>query len=137
MHLTPMLQVDDVAGSSAWYQRVLGLVSGHGGDQFEMLFAGAPYATPLVLQLHRWDHEEHGHDGVFGTPGAPRGNGCSLWLEVADRAALDALVLRAREVGAVVLQETHWNPLAHHDEVVLQDPDRYVLVACTPFDPTR
>ena len=61
--LRPMLQVADVAASSAWYQRALGLRSGHGGDEFEMLFAGEPYATPLILQLHRWEAHEHGFLG--------------------------------------------------------------------------
>ena len=31
-----MLQVGDVAAASGWYQRTLGLTSGHGGDEFEM-----------------------------------------------------------------------------------------------------
>ena len=37
-----MLQVADVAASSGWYQRALGFTSGHGGDEFEMLYAGEP-----------------------------------------------------------------------------------------------
>ena len=55
MLVVPMIQVADVVASSQWYQRTLGLVSGHGGDEFEMLFAAEPYTSPLVLQLHRWD----------------------------------------------------------------------------------
>ena len=41
-----MLQVTDVAAASRWYQDVAGFVSGHGGDEFEMLFGGEPYASP-------------------------------------------------------------------------------------------
>ena len=55
MIVVPMIQVSHVEASSAGYQRTLRLVSGHGGDEFEMLFAGEPYATPLLLQLHRWE----------------------------------------------------------------------------------
>jgi hypothetical protein len=54
MIVVPMLQVADVSASSEWYQRTLGLVSGHGGDEFEMLFAGEPYASPCrVNQFSR------------------------------------------------------------------------------------
>ncbi len=56
MKLRPMLQVRDVATSSKWYQTTIGLRSGHGGDEFEMLFAGDDF----VLQLHRLDAHEHG-----------------------------------------------------------------------------
>ena len=71
MQVVPMLQVADVAASSGWYQRTLGLTSGHGGDEFEMLYAGEPYASPLLLQLHRWEADEH---GFLGSPDLPAGN---------------------------------------------------------------
>lgn len=132
MQAVPMIQVRDVEASSRWYQEVLGLKSGHGGPDYEMLFAGAPHASPLSLQLHRWDAEEHGY---LGTPNRDRGNGVSLWFEAADRAALDATLERARQVGAEVMEEPHWNPLAHHHEFAMQDPDGYVLVVATPFEP--
>ena len=79
-----MIQVADVAASSQWYQRTLGLVSGHGGDEFEMLFAGQPHASALVIPLHRWDTSEH---GAFGSPDLPVGNGLSLWLRTRDQEA--------------------------------------------------
>ncbi|MEZ4317214.1 MAG: VOC family protein [Myxococcota bacterium] len=132
MKVQPMLQVDDVEASSRWYQSVVGLVSGHGGAEYEMLFAGTPFATPLLLQLHRWDAREH---GFLGDPSQPRGNGTSLWFEVDDRAALDALWERAQAQGAEVIEAPHWSPLAHHHELALRDPDGYVVVAATPFEP--
>jgi catechol 2,3-dioxygenase-like lactoylglutathione lyase family enzyme len=132
MRATPMLQVDDVAASSRWYQRLLGLVSGHGGAEYEMLFAGPPFASPLLLQLHRWDAHEH---GFLGSPDRERGNGVSLWFEVADRAALDAAWARAGDGGVAVLEAPHWNPLAHHHEFTVRDPDGYVVVIATPFEP--
>ncbi len=131
MRATPMLQVDDVEASSGWYQRLLGLVSGHGGPEYEMLFAGAPHASPFVLQLHRWDAHEH---GFLGARDRERGNGVSLWFEVGDRAALDAAWARAGAAGATVLAAPGWNPLAHHHEFAVRDLDGYVVVVCTPFE---
>lgn len=132
MKLSPMLQVADVATASRWYQDVLGLVSGHGGDEYEMLFAGEPYVTPLLLQLHRWDAHEH---GLLGAPGSDVGNGVSLWFEVHDHAQLDARWAAAAAAEADVLQEPAWNPLAHHHEFTIRDLDGYVVVVATPFDP--
>jgi len=131
--MVPMLQVADIPAASAWYQAVLGLVSGHGGDEFEMLFAGEPYATPLLLQLHRWEAHEH---GFLGRPDLPVGNGSSLWFEVEDTAALTARWNAAATTGATVLAAPAWNPLAHHHEFSLHDHDGYVVVVHTPFDPS-
>jgi catechol 2,3-dioxygenase-like lactoylglutathione lyase family enzyme len=133
MKLSPMLQVDDVEAASRWYQAVLGLVSGHGGPDYEMLFAGEPYATPMLLHLHRWDAQEH---GFMGSREVPRGNGTSLWFEVGDRAALDAVWARVGEQGVEILEAPHWNPLAHHHELTVRDRDGYVVVVHTPFDPS-
>ncbi len=131
MKIQPMLQVDDVEASSRWYQATLGLVSGHGGPEYEMLFGGDPHVTPLLLQLHRWDAHEH---GFLGTRDQPRGNGCSLWFEVADRAELDAVWVRMQAAGAAVLEAPHWSPLAHHWELCVRDPDGYVVVVASPFE---
>ena len=129
MKLRPMLQVADVAASSRWYQDALGLRSGHGGDDFEMLFDGDDF----VLQLHRLDAHEHGEELTELAPGDPVGAGVSLWFETADRAAFDAAVGRARAAGAAVVAEPSWNPLAHHHEAGLRDPDGYVVMLCSPF----
>jgi len=128
MKLRPMLQVDDVADTSRWYQDTLGLRSGHGGDEFEMLYAGDEF----VLQLHRLDAHEHGF--LQPEPGAQRGAGVSMWLEATDRAAFDALFVRAESAGATILEPPHWNPLAHHHEAALVDPAGYVVVIHSPFE---
>lgn len=126
-----MLQVRDVAQSSSWYQKTIGLRSGHGGDEFEMLFDG----DELLLQLHRVDAHEHG----ILQPGTEEriGAGVSLWFETADRASFDALVDQARAAGATLGEEPHWNPLAHHHETTLVDLDGYIVVLNTPFDSGR
>jgi catechol 2,3-dioxygenase-like lactoylglutathione lyase family enzyme len=128
MKLRPMLQVADVEASSRWYQQVLGLTSGHGGDGFEMLMHGDDH----LLDLHRLDAHEHG----FATPesGSARGAGVSLWFETSDRQAFESLFAHVAESGATVLEPAHWNPLAHHHEATLMDLDGYVVAIHSPFD---
>jgi hypothetical protein len=130
VQVVPMLQVSDVVAASQWYQRTLGFVSGHGGDEFEMLFAGEPYVTPLLLQLHRWEAHEH---GFLGSPDAPVGNGVSVWFQVDDLAQFDATWARASAADPDVLAAPAWNPLAHHHEFSLRDSDGYVVAVHTPF----
>jgi catechol 2,3-dioxygenase-like lactoylglutathione lyase family enzyme len=127
-----MLQVADIGAARSWYERVLGLVAGHGGDEYEMLFGGEPFATPMLLQLHRWDAHEH---GILGSPDVPIGNGMSLWFEVADDAALEERWSSATAASAPVLSEPAWNPNAHHHEFTVTDPDGYVVVVHSPFQP--
>lgn len=126
-----MIQVADIPAASRWYQDVAGFVSGHGGDEFEMLFAGTPYESPLLLQLHRWEADEH---GFLGDPTLPIGNGASLWFEVDDLAEFEA---RWAVVSATardrVLSEPAWNPLAHHHEFAVSDLDGYAIAFHTPF----
>jgi hypothetical protein len=128
--LRPMLQARDVAVSSQWYQTTIGLRSGHGGDEFEMLFAGDDF----VLQLHRFDAHEHGL--LQPGPDVPVGAGVSLWFETADRDAFDSLIGRARIAGTMIAEEPKWNSLAHHHESTLIDPDGYIVVVNTPFETT-
>ena len=119
MQARPLIAVRDVPAASRWYQRVLGLESGHGGPEYEQLTA---HGT-LVLQLHRWDAHEHPH---LGDPGdGSRGNGVVLWFHGTDVAAA---FRRAVAEGAEVLEALHVNPLANHLEFWLRDPEGYVLV---------
>lgn len=126
MRPIPMITCKSVPASSDWYQRVLGLVSAHGGDEYEMLTAGAD----VVLQLHESDVHEHNHllDGNDGS----RGNGVALWFEASE---FDAAAARIRAAGATVtiLEDVHVNPLANHLEVWLQDPDGYKVVISSPY----
>ncbi len=128
MRLCPMLQVGDVVAASRWYQDALGLMSGHGGEEFEMLFSG----DNLVLQLHRLDAHEHG----FLQPDESdvRGAGVSLWFETSDRSAFEALFERADLSGATIVERPHWNPLAHHHEATLIDAEGYIVVIHSPFE---
>src|SRR5689334_10620249 len=97
MQLAPLICVHDVPAASAWYQKLLGCTSGHGGEEYERLMAG----ERLILQLHRWDIE-HEH-GPLGDPTArPYGNGIVLWFEVDD---FDEAVNRARDMKVATLKE--------------------------------
>lgn len=127
MKLRPMLQVGDVEASSRWYQACIGLRSGHGGPEFEMLYDG----DELVLQLHRLDAHEHGI--LQAATAGVRGAGTSLWFEAADHEQFTSTVERSRAAGAEIVEEPAWNPIAHHHEATFVDPDGYVVVVCTPF----
>ncbi len=68
-----------IEGSSRWYQRLLGITSGHGGSQYEQLLSGGQ----IVLQLHSFEVEHH-HGRIGNRGDKPYGNGVLLWFEVDD-----------------------------------------------------
>jgi catechol 2,3-dioxygenase-like lactoylglutathione lyase family enzyme len=123
----PMIAVVNVEASSAWYQRVLGLASGHGGPEYEQLLSGGE----IVLQLHHWDAHEHPH---LGDPAStPYGNGVVLWFHTD---AIDEAFARAVSAGATILETLKINPLAQHREFWLRDPDGYVVVVAGTYGDT-
>jgi len=115
-----MIAVRDVQASSRWYQEVLALDSAHGGDEYEML----THADVLVLQLHKADRHEH---PLMGEPG---GSGVVLWFGEAD---FDAVLERIESTGIPIADGPLVNPLAHHREVWLRDPDGHVVVVSSPL----
>lgn len=124
MRPQPLITCTSVSGSSAWYQRVLGFESAHGGDEYEMLMSDGA----LVLQLHEVDAHEH---PALLRDGQPLGgNGAALWFESTD---FDADVERIRSTDADVAEDVHVNPLAQHREIWLRDPDGYVVVLSSPY----
>ena len=120
MRSETLLMVRDVEASSAWYQRLLGCRSGHGGKDFEMLMDG----DQLLLMLHREDADEHAFAQLQG---GARGAGVCIYFRVAD---LDAIHRRALAMKATVLDGPKDNPLAHHRELELRDPDGYFITVC-------
>jgi len=119
-----MICVARVEEASAWFQRVLGFSSAHGGPEYEQLTSGGQ----LVLQLHAWDADEHAH---LGSPDIePAGNGVALWFE---SATIEEDFERARRAGAEVLEPLHVNPLANHLEFWLREPNGYVVVVASPY----
>ena len=119
MEPQPLIAVRDVEASSFWYRGLLGCESGHGGPDYERLVSSGR----IILQLHRWDTDNHPH---MGNPeSGPCGNGVLLWFRTD---AFDSAVERARGLGVEFLEEPHVNPNARHRECWLRDPDGYVVV---------
>jgi catechol 2,3-dioxygenase-like lactoylglutathione lyase family enzyme len=114
-----LLVVDDVVRSSRFYCEVLGLESGHGGDEYDQLFDGGE----LVVQLH--DAGVDDHHGPLADRAVPRGNGVLVWFEVAD---FDGVVAGARARDVEVVREVEVNPNAKQREFWFRDPDGYVVV---------
>jgi catechol 2,3-dioxygenase-like lactoylglutathione lyase family enzyme len=120
----PLIAVRDVQATSAWYQHVLGLKSGHGGTEYEQLLSG----NELVLQVHEWDAHEHPN---LGNPKErPYGNGVVLWFY--DKNVAGAFA-RAVAAGAEVLEPLNVNPLANHREFWLRDPNGYKVVVAGAY----
>jgi predicted enzyme related to lactoylglutathione lyase len=125
-----MLMVRDVEASSRWYQQLLGLVSDHGGPEYERLLADGE----LALQLHH-EGTDH-HHGPVGDPAQARGNGVLVWFgAVSD---FDGVVERADLMQVEVVREPHRNPPEGggngpgHREIWVRDPDGYVVVVASP-----
>ena len=112
----PMIFVDDVEASSRWYQAVLGLTSGHGGPQYEMLMDKGQ----LALQLHHADADEHGTDRL--PQGSVRGAGVLLYFQVEDIATAYAM---AKDQDAHCEGVPAFIELAGHTEFVVRDLDGY------------
>jgi hypothetical protein len=83
-----------------------------------------------VLQLHELDAHEHPY---LVRQGEARGNGVAVWFESSD---YPADLTRVRSTDADVLEDDHVNPLAHHREIWLRDPDGYVVVLSSPYGQT-
>lgn len=114
-----MVVVDDVEAASRWFQRVLGLSSGHGGPEYEMLLDG----DELVAQIHHWETDHHPHLGDRSEPS--RGNGVLLWFATGD---FDDVVERVESSGAEVLEGPLFNTNAQQREIWLRGPEGYVVV---------
>jgi predicted enzyme related to lactoylglutathione lyase len=133
-----LIAVRDVEASSRWYQKLLGLGSGHGGPVYERLLSG----DTIVLQLHSFESDHH--HGPIGDPTVELGNGALVWFgETAD---FDEVVARADELGATIVRpplrnapEGEGNGPAHR-ELWLKDLDGYTVVVASPdgevFEPS-
>lgn len=115
----PMVVLHDVEAGSRWFQDVVGMTSGHGGKEYEMLMDG----DTVLMQLHEWDMHEHPHLG--NVEDVSRGNGVLLWFGVDD---FDDGVGRVETHGVAILDGPMDNPLAHHREIWLRGPEGYTVV---------
>ena len=104
MNAQPLIAVRDVEATSAWYQAVLGLQSGHGGAAYDQLMSEGR----MVLQVHDWEADEHPH---LGDPRRkPYGNGVVLWFQTDQ---FDQAQKRIEANRATVLQGPLVNPNAN------------------------
>lgn len=124
MNPQPLIATSDVVATSRWYQEVLGLDSGHGGDDYEQLL----YDGRMVMQIHRWDAHEHRHIGDSSLP--IHGNGVLLWFQT-DK--FDEIYERVLKRRAEVLEGPKVNRNANHREVWLRDPNGYVVVVAGAY----
>ena len=129
MRSQPLICVKDVEASSHWYRQILNCTSAHGGPNYERLQADGK----LVLQLHKWDGDDH--HGPIGDPtNMPPGNGLLLWFELD---GIDAAVGRLEAMNAEIIVPLHRNPSdgkggPNHWEVWFRDLDGYKVVLASP-----
>lgn len=119
MRTETMLFVKDVEVTAKWYQDFLGVRSGHGGPEFDMLMDG----DSLLLQLHRLESD---HDHGVATE-APFGNGVIVYVHVLDA---DAAYARAKELDIEILAPLNYNEQARMMEFTVRDPNGYAIGVC-------
>jgi catechol 2,3-dioxygenase-like lactoylglutathione lyase family enzyme len=122
----PLIAVRDVRASSRWYGELLaadGLPEHPHRDRYDRISCDGR----LLLQLHAWDVEDH--PNLVDAGAAPVGHGVVLWFEVDD---FDAVVRRARAMGAEIVADPHVNPAPQHREMWLRDADGYVVAVAGP-----
>jgi hypothetical protein len=123
MRPQPLIALAEVEAGSRWFQDVLGLASGHGGPEYEMLMDG----EDPVAQLHHWEADEHPH---LGNPEEPsRGNGVLLWFVTDD---FDAAMARVSAHPVTILDGPLLNPNSGQREVWVRGPEGYVVVVSGP-----
>jgi predicted enzyme related to lactoylglutathione lyase len=118
-----MLFVRDVEASSRWYQSLLGVKSGHGGPEYEMIVDDD---GQLLFQFHKLAGEEHGVN--LSDDNSPRGAGVLVYLNVPD---VNVVYSKAIKMGATVDSAPTYIDLAGHTEFVVKDPDGYSLAIYT------
>lgn len=121
MRTETMLFAKDVEATSQWYQDFLGMRSGHGGPEFEMLMDET--GKSLLLQLHVLDAD---HDHGVATV-APFGHGILVYVHVDDA---DAAFARAKALGIEILAALQYNEQARMKEFTVRDPNGYAVGVC-------
>ncbi len=93
-----MLMARDVEASSAWYQKLLGARSNHGGKEFDRIVSD----DGLLLMLHHLEADEH--PALANPDHGSAGDGATLSPSVATRARDAKPALRS----ATLLAHTGW-----------------------------
>ena len=114
----PIIAVQDVERSSAWYQTVFDFQGKHGGPEFEVLCGPN---SEVMLCLHRWQAHDH---PTMQNPTVAAGNGLILYFRTDD---LQAIRQRLHRMGHPVDKELATNPNSGMEEFSVRDPDNYYL----------
>jgi len=120
----PIIAVEDVASSSAWYRVLLNADENHPGARVfnQLLDADGT----VLLCLHHWGpsgpHGDHDWPGLSTRADGPAGNGLLLWFLVDD---LDAAWERALELGATIHEPPNDDNGTGRRAFVVRDPDGY------------
>jgi catechol 2,3-dioxygenase-like lactoylglutathione lyase family enzyme len=119
--LWTILGVADVARSTRWYQRLLGVAEIGPAHSY---FGQVVDADGSVLVcLHSWG--EHDHPSLTSADRAPPGNGLLLFFRVDD---FDGALSRARGLVGRLEEEPHMNPATGTREFALRDLDGYYVM---------
>lgn len=115
-----IIGVDDVPGSSRWYQALLGqpaTLPAH--DDFGQILDAD---GTVLLCLHKWG--AHGHPSLMSPDDGAPGNGLLLFLRVDD---FDLALQRALSLVTRLEEKPHVNPNTKTEEFSLRDPDGYYV----------
>lgn len=120
MHSVPMLFVRDVEATSRWFQSFLGVQSGHGGPEFELLLADGNN----LLQLHLIEEDHHDHAVKLD---GPLGHGVVVVIYVNSAAECFE---KAQELNVETISELAFNEQVNMHEFSVRDPNGYSLMIC-------
>src|SRR5690606_28842306 len=112
-----IIAVESVSRSSAFYQKLLGCTSAHGGDTFDILTD----EERVLLCLHKWG--EHDHPTMRRPEHA--GNGLILFFRTYK---LQEIFDQAIALDATFEKEIHYNENSLKHQFILRDPDNYYLI---------
>ena len=116
--LEPIIGVQDVEKSSAWYQNILNLRSNHGGQDFEIL---VNENSDIILCLHKWG--EHGHPTLLKPEN--KDNGLILYFKVDD---LESIWENTIKLNVTVDYGLRLNENSGKEDFALRDLDGYYLI---------
>ncbi|MBX2884590.1 MAG: hypothetical protein KTR32_31845 [Granulosicoccus sp.] len=118
MKVDPIIAVNDVQASSAWYQALLSCVSIHGGSEFDVL---ATSEGEILLCLHKWGEHDH---PTLAEAGNPHGNGLILYFRTNE---IDDIWAQVKTRSLTIEKEMDLNPNSGKKEFSVRDLDGYYI----------
>jgi catechol 2,3-dioxygenase-like lactoylglutathione lyase family enzyme len=122
----PIIAVEDVVKSSAWYTTLLNAKNNHaGGNVFDQIL---DEDGTILLCLHYWGpsgrNGDHYWPPLSSRINGPPENGLLLWFVVDD---FDAAWVRARNMGASIEEPPNDDNGTRMRTFVIRDFDRYYV----------